>query len=102
MIMLLMFVVIYFVMIRPQQKRMKAHQSMLSELGKGDAVITRGGIVGKVTGVQDKFVVLEIQEKVRIRVLKSAIESRHDESAVTGDAKTTATPKRREQASAQA
>ena len=80
-IMLLMFVVIYFIMIRPQQKRMREHTSMLGSLKKGDVVITRGGLVGRVAGVQDKFVTIEIQEKVRVRVLKSAIEQKHDEAA---------------------
>ncbi len=71
----MMFAVFYFIIIRPQQKRAKEHQNMLAGLKKGDHVITRGGIMGRVSGVQDKYVVLEVQEKVRIRVLKNAIEA---------------------------
>jgi preprotein translocase subunit YajC len=73
----LMFVVFYFILIRPQQKRAKEHKMMLESLKKGDEVITRGGIVGRVSGVADNVVTLEIQEKVRVRVLKSYIEGKH-------------------------
>lgn len=75
--MALMFLVFWFVLIRPQQKKAKEHQAFLNALKKGDQVVTRGGVVGKVTGVQDNVVILEIQEKVRVRVLKSYIEGRH-------------------------
>jgi preprotein translocase subunit YajC len=79
--MLLMFAVFWFILIRPQQKRAKEHQAFLSALKKGDQVITRGGVIGRVTGVADNLVTLEVQEKVRIRVLKSYIESRHVEGS---------------------
>jgi preprotein translocase subunit YajC len=75
--MLLMFAVFWFILIRPQQKRAKEHQAFLSALKKGDDVITRGGVIGRVTGVSDNLVTLEVQEKVRIRVLKSYVEGRH-------------------------
>jgi preprotein translocase subunit YajC len=75
--MLLMFAVFWFILIRPQQKRAKEHQAFLGSLKKGDDVVTRGGVVGRVTGVQDNLVTLEVQEKVRLRVLKSYIEGRH-------------------------
>lgn len=75
--MLLMFAVFWFILIRPQQKRAKEHQAFLSALKKGDEVVTRGGVIGRVTGVADNLVTLEVQEKVRIRVLKSYIEGRH-------------------------
>ena len=75
--MLLMFAVFWFILIRPQQKRAKEHQAFLNALKKGDDVVTRGGVIGRVTGVQDNLVTLEVQEKVRIRVLKSYIEGRH-------------------------
>mgnify|MGYP001572698076 CR=1 FL=1 len=70
---LAIFAVIYFLMIRPQQKRMKEQQSMLSSLKHGDEVITSSGILGKITGITDKFVTLEIADNVRIKVLKSQI-----------------------------
>ena len=67
--MLVMFGIFYFILIRPQVKKQKAHQAMLAKLGKGDEVITRGGMIGKITGVSDEgIVVLELQEKVRVRV----------------------------------
>jgi preprotein translocase subunit YajC len=70
---ILMFVVFYFLLIRPQQKRAKEHQSMLSNLKRGDQIITNGGLVGKVTGLSDKIVTLEVAEKIRLRVLRSHI-----------------------------
>jgi preprotein translocase subunit YajC len=79
--MLLMFAVFWFILIRPQQKKAKEHQAFLTALAKGDSVVTRGGVVGRVTGVQDNIVTLEVQEKVRIRVLKSYIEGRHSDTA---------------------
>ena len=71
--MLAMFAVFYFLLIRPQSKKAKEHQNMLAELKKGDDVVTGGGIVGKVTGVSDKLITLEVSEKVRVRVIKSQV-----------------------------
>lgn len=74
-----MFGIFYFVLIRPQVKRQKETQSMLSKLGKGDEVITRGGIIGKITGVSDDgILVLELQEKVRVRVPRAYVEAKWD------------------------
>lgn len=58
----LMFVVLYFLMIRPQMKRQKEHRNMVAALAKGDEVITAGGIVGKVTDVKDNYVTLEVAQ----------------------------------------
>jgi len=74
--MLLMFGVFYFILIRPQVKRQREHDEMLKKLDKGDEVITRGGIIGKITGISGNVLVLELQEKVRVRVPRSYIESR--------------------------
>jgi preprotein translocase subunit YajC len=75
--MLVIFAIFYFLMIRPQVKKQKEHQAMLSKLGKGDEIITRGGIIGKITGVTDDGVlVLELQEKVRVRVPRAYVEGR--------------------------
>ena len=68
-------VVFYFVLIRPQQKRAKEHQAMLSKLAAGDEVITAGGIVGRVSEVGDTFVVVEIADNVRIKVQRGQISS---------------------------
>ena len=72
-----MFAIFYFIVIRPQVKRQKEHQAMLMKLGKGDEVLTRGGLIGKITGVSDDGVVtLELQEKVRVRMPRSFIEAK--------------------------
>jgi preprotein translocase subunit YajC len=74
--MLLMFGVFYFILIRPQVRKQKEHEEMLKKLDKGDEVITRGGLIGKITGVQDQVVVIELQEKVRVRIPRAYIEGR--------------------------
>ena len=71
--MVAMFAIFYFLLIRPQSKKAKEHQNMLNELKKGDEVVTGGGIVGRVSGITDKIVTLEVSEKVRVRVLKAQI-----------------------------
>ena len=74
--MLVVFVVVfYFLLIRPQQKRAKEHQAMLSKLATGDEVVTAGGILGRVTDVGDSFVTIEIADGVRIKVQKCQITS---------------------------
>jgi len=76
---LVMFGIFYIILIRPQVKKQKEHQAMLGKLGKGDEVITRGGVIGKITGVGDDGVlVLELQEKVRVRVPRAYVEGRWD------------------------
>lgn len=75
--MIAIFAIMYFIMIRPQVKKQKEHQAMLQKLGKGDEVITRGGVIGKITGIgDDGLLVLELQEKVRVRVPRAYIEGR--------------------------
>ena len=69
----LIFIVFYFLLIRPQQKKAKEHQTYLSNLKKGDKVITGGGIHGQIAGLTDTVVTLEIAENVRIKVSRSAI-----------------------------
>jgi len=67
------FVIFYFLLFRPQQKRAKDHQNLISKLGAGDEVVTGGGLLGKVTEVGDTFVTLEIADGVRIKVQKNQI-----------------------------
>jgi len=90
MLMGIMFVVFYFLLIRPQQKKAKEHANMINDLKKGDEVVTRGGVIGKVSGVQDNILVLEVQEKVRIRVLKSYVETKLAPGASAAAATSTA------------
>ena len=70
---LLIFVIFYVLMIRPQQQRVKQHQAAIAAIKKGDEVITGGGIRGKVTKVTDDEAEVEIAQNVRVRVLKSTI-----------------------------
>jgi len=71
---ILIFVIMYFLLIRPQQKRAKEHREMVANLVKGDVVVTQGGVIGKITQVKkDNEIILEIAENVRIRVVRSTI-----------------------------
>jgi preprotein translocase subunit YajC len=70
-----MFLALYFILIRPQQKRVKEHRSMVTTLAKGDEVVTNGGVLGKITKVGDSFLTLEIAQGVEITVQKHAIAS---------------------------
>ena len=69
----LIFIIFYFLLIRPQQKKQAEHQKMLSELKKNDEVITAGGIYGVIVNVKDESVTLKIAEEVKIEIQKSAI-----------------------------
>jgi len=70
---ILMFVVFYFLLIWPQQKKSKAHRQVLANLQKGETVVSSSGIYGTITGLTDTVVTLEIAEKVRIKVSRSSI-----------------------------
>lgn len=70
---ILMFAIFYFLLIRPQQKKAKAHKAMLSAVKKGDRVVTSGGLHGVVTGMTDELVTMEIAPKVRVKVSRGAI-----------------------------
>jgi preprotein translocase subunit YajC len=69
----LMFVVLYFVMIRPQMKRQKEHRSMIEALAKGDEIATAGGVLGRVTRLGDTYLGVEIANGVEIQVQRSAV-----------------------------
>ena len=71
--MVLIFVVFYFLLIRPQQKRAKEHKSMVAALGKGDEIVTNGGALGKVVDVDDNFLTVEIAAGVNIKVQRMAV-----------------------------
>lgn len=74
----MIFAVMYFFMIRPQQKREKDRQKMLGELKKGDKVVTNSGMVGTIWGIKDNIIVLKFEEDVKIEFLKSAIAGKMD------------------------
>ncbi|MBI1978102.1 MAG: preprotein translocase subunit YajC [Candidatus Omnitrophica bacterium] len=72
---ILMFVVFYFLLIRPQQKKQKEHTEMVKNLKKGDRVVTMGGIIGTVQTLQDDYLVLKVgDQETKIEVLRSAIQ----------------------------
>jgi preprotein translocase subunit YajC len=71
----LIFVVFYFLLIRPQAKRAKEHKAMVAALGVGDEVATAGGVLGKVTETGDQFLTLEIAEGVRVKVQRHTVTS---------------------------
>ncbi len=70
---ILIFVVFYFLLIRPQQKKAKEHQQFLNNLKKGERVVTSGGIHGRITGLTDTAVTVEIAEGVKIKVTRGSI-----------------------------
>jgi preprotein translocase subunit YajC len=70
---ILIFAIMYFLMIRPQQKRLKTHRAMVEAVKKGDQVVTQGGILGKVVSVRDDELEVEIATGVRVRVIRSTL-----------------------------
>lgn len=70
---ILIFAIMYFLMIRPQQKRVKQHREMVSALKKGDQVVTQGGILGKVMSVRDDEIEVEIAQGVKVRIVRSTV-----------------------------
>ncbi len=77
----LIFVIFWFLLIRPQQKRMKEHQAQVAAVKKGDRVITGGGLIGKVTKVGDTEVEVELAQGVRVQVVKSTLSQVIDPTA---------------------
>ncbi len=69
----LMFVVLYFVMIRPQMKRQKEHKAMVEALAKGDEVITAGGLLGKVSRIGEAYIGVELTDGVEVQMQRSAV-----------------------------
>lgn len=70
---ILIFAIFYFLLIRPQQRRAKEHRALLSNLKVGDQVLTSGGIYGKITGLRDDVLTIEISDKVRVKVNRGHI-----------------------------
>ena len=70
----LMFVVLYFLMIRPQMKRAKEHKSMIEALQKGDEVVTAGGVLGRISKINENYITLEVASKVEIQVQRPSVQ----------------------------
>lgn len=72
---ILIFVVFYFLLIRPQQKKAKERQSMIEALQKGDKVVTSGGLIGTITNLGPKIITIQVAEGVRVKILRANIET---------------------------
>ncbi len=72
--------IMYFLMIRPQQKRLKEHRDMVAAIRRGDTVVTSGGIIGKVTKVEDNELQVEIAEGVKIKLVRGTVAEVRDKS----------------------
>lgn len=68
-----MILIFYFILIRPQSKRAKEHRELVSNLSKGDEIVTSGGMLGKITDVSEQFVTVEITDNVQVKVQKQAV-----------------------------
>jgi len=70
---LVIFVIFYFLLIRPQMKRAKEHKQLVSQLSNGDEVVTNGGLLGRITNVGESFITVELADNVKIKVQKHAV-----------------------------
>lgn len=78
--MIAVFAIFYFIIIRPQKKRDQEHQTFVAALQKGDEVVTQSGLLGKVVGVADKVITLEIAPNVKVKVLKATVLQKIDQN----------------------
>ncbi len=69
----ILFVIFYFLLIRPQQKRLKEHKQMVDALAKGDEVVTSGGLIGRITDISEEYLTIEIANNVEIKVQRMAV-----------------------------
>lgn len=81
----LLIVVFYFLLIRPQTKRAKEHKKMISALKKGDEVVTGGGVLGRITEIGDNFLQVEVADGVQLRVQKQSVASLMPKGTTKGD-----------------
>ncbi|MCK5640003.1 MAG: preprotein translocase subunit YajC [Gammaproteobacteria bacterium] len=70
---IILFAVFYFLLIRPQSKRAKAHRELVASMGKGDEVVTNGGMLGKVVELGDNFLLVEVADNLQIKIQRDAI-----------------------------
>ena len=70
---ILMFVIFYFLLIRPQQKKAKEHRAMVGSLKKGDRIVTSGGLYGRITGLDENTLTVEIADKVRVKIARGNV-----------------------------
>ena len=79
------FLIMYFLVIRPQNKRNKEHKALLSSLNKGDEISTSGGVVGKITQVGESFVSIEVQNGVELKIQKQSVSSVFPKGTLSSD-----------------
>ncbi len=84
---ILMFVIFYFLLIRPQQKKTKDHRQMIASLKKGDRIITSGGLHGRITGMDDATMTVEIADKVRVKIARGNVSALAQPAAQSQPAK---------------
>jgi preprotein translocase subunit YajC len=84
-LLLIFFAIFYFLVLRPQSKKAKEHAAMLAELKKGDEVVTTSGIIGKISGLTDSELTLQVQEGVRLRVTRASVQGRYGASAAKAE-----------------
>ncbi|MDQ7056452.1 MAG: preprotein translocase subunit YajC [Persephonella sp.] len=77
--MIILIAIFYFLLYRPQQQQRKKHQEFINSLKKGDKVVTSGGIIGEIKGIDDKIVTLKVSEGTMIKVLKTAVSAPYEE-----------------------
>ena len=73
--MIALFVIFYFLLIRPQQKRQKEHKNMVTGLAKGDEIVTMGGMLGKITAVDENFVTVNIAKETEVKIQKASVQA---------------------------
>lgn len=78
--MAVVFAIFYFLIIRPQKSREKTHQTFISSLEKGDEVVTQSGLLGKITGVSEKIITLEVAQNVKVKVLRGTVLQKVDQN----------------------
>lgn len=84
---LLIFVIMYFLIIRPQQRRLKEHREMVASVRRGDTVVTAGGLIGKVSKVDEGEIQVEVAQGVRLKVVRSTISEVRSKNEPVGDKK---------------
>ena len=84
---ILMFVIFYFLLIRPQQKKTKEHRQMITNLKKGDRIVTSGGIHGRITGMDEVILTVEIADRVRVKVARGNVSALAQTAAPSQPAK---------------
>jgi preprotein translocase subunit YajC len=73
--MIALFAIFYFLLIRPQQKRQKEHRNMVADLAKGDEIVTMGGLLGKITAVDENFITLQVAKDIELKVQKASVQA---------------------------